>query len=311
MNLASTKECPVLLRRLRVGAARIFRYRFENQIRRDYRRFSRLVVTQANSYVSQRFDLTAGVSDSLADSLRLAIPPSYTTHRLQLALERDTRDDLISPFRGTYTNFTGEIAGGPLQGSSSFTRVSGTTSWYVVVRRTSVLAFRLRAGSIDPFGNAPRFTPDTIDSRVQRVPLEDRFRLGGVNSLRGYTENALPGSGGLAMLLANVELRVPLAGPFGIEWFADAGNVWARPSFAIARDFKLRFTDDYYGVNDLRYVGGMGLRLNLPFGPLRFDVSWSSQRDRGSRNPLLPASAGQKDLRDRRIVPQIAIGTTF
>lgn len=280
------------------------------QIRRDYHRFTRLVVTQANSYVHQRFDLLAADS-ARTEALRDSIPPHYSTHRLQLAVERDDRDDLINPFRGTYTNFTGDIAGGPLQGSSSFTRVSATTSWYVTVHGNSVLAFRVRAGSIDPFGKANVFTPVTIDSRVQRVPIEDRFRLGGVNSIRGYTENALPGSGGLAMLLANVELRVPLVGPFGAEFFGDAGNVWARPSFMNVGSFKLRLSDDYYDLNAVRYVAGMGLRLNLPFGPLRFDVSWSSQPDRGSREPGVPPDSKHQDLRDRRIHPQIAIGTTF
>ena len=281
------------------------------QIRRDYRRYTHLAVTQANSYVVQSFDLNAAVPDTVVDSLRLVIPPTYSTHRLQLAIERDTRDDLISPFRGTDTNFSGEIAGGPLKGASSFTRLTGAVSMYVTVRRTSVFAARLRAGSIDPFGKAKVFTPDTIDSRVQRVPLEDRYRLGGVNSVRGYAENAIPGSGGLAMVLGNVELRTPLIGPFGVELFADAGNVWARPSFMHLNDFALRLSDAYYEPGALRYVAGAGLRLNLPFGPLRLDVSWSSQPDRGQRSPLLPPSAEQKDLRDRRPIPQIAIGTTF
>jgi outer membrane protein assembly factor BamA len=176
-----------------------------------------------------------------------------------------------------------------------------------------VLAFRVRAGAIDPFGKSRVFTADTIDSRLQRVPLEDRFRLGGVNTIRGYNENTLQstGSGGLSMLLANVELRMPLAGPFGVELFADAGNVWERPSFVQLRDFTLRLSDDYYEIDALRYVAGAGLRLNLPFGPLRLDVSWSSQRDRGPRAVGVPPTPKVPDLRDRRPVAQIAIGGTF
>ena len=113
------------------------------------------------------------------------------------------------------------------------------------------------------------------------------------------------------MLLANAELRVPLVGPFGAEFFVDAGNVWARPSFMTVHDFALRISGAYYDVNAIRYVAGLGLRLNLPFGPLRFDLSWSSQPDRGARNPALPSSAAQPDLRDRKVRPQIAVGTTF
>jgi outer membrane protein insertion porin family len=319
---------PWLLRQRRRGSATVYIERVHDransdflvkrdsrgvtfQVRRDYRRFTHLVVTQDNAYVQQQFDSTGTGFSTHKDSLG-QVPLSYSTHRLQLGLERDTRDDLINPFRGTDASFTAEIAGGPLQGTSSFTRLTGTASWYLTLGATSVLAVRVRAGAIDPFGKLHVFTPDTtLDSRVQRVPLEDRYRLGGVNSIRGYAENVVPELGGLAMLLGNAELRLPLAGPFGAEVFVDAGNVWARPSFIHLRDFGLRMSDAYYGDGDVRYVAGAGLRLNLPFGPLRFDVSWSSQRDRGNRPVDVAPTADNKDLRDRRPVPQIAIGTTF
>ncbi len=320
---------PWLLRQRRRGSATLYAERVHDrtntgfvlkqdsrgvslQIRRDYRRFTHLVVTQDNTYIQQRFDLTGAATPGVVDSLQMNVVPSYSTHRLQLSLERDTRDDIISPFRGTDANFTGEIAGGPLQGTSSFSRISGFASWYVTVRRSSVLALHVRAGSIDPFGTSRIFTPDTlIDSRVQRVPLEDRFRIGGVNSLRGYAESELYSSGGLAVLLANVELRTPLVGPFGAELFVDAGNVWSRPTLIHPKDFALRFSDSYYAPTDLRYVAGAGLRLNLPFGPLRCDVSWSSQRDPGLRDPLVAPTNDNPDLRDRRPQIQIAIGPSF
>ena len=67
------------------------------------------------------------------------------------------------------------------------------------------------------------------------MPLEDRFRIGGVNSLRGYNENELPPYGGLAVIQGNVEARIPIVGPFGLEAFADFGNVWPRASHIKAR----------------------------------------------------------------------------
>jgi outer membrane protein assembly factor BamA len=170
----------------------------------------------------------------------------------------------------------------------------------------------VRAGAIDPCGKRQTFTPDpTIDSRVQRVPLEDRFRIGGVNSLRGYAESKLYASGGLALLLANAELRVPVIGPLGAELFADAGNVWSRPTQMRLSDFALRVSDAYYAPPDLRYVIGAGLRLNLPFGPLRCDVSWSSQRDPGLRDRLVAPTNANPDLRDRKPQIQVAIGPAF
>ena len=58
-------------------------------------------------------------------------------------------------------------------------------------------------GVVVPFGPTPQFSPGSVvDLEVARVPLEDRFRMGGVNSIRYYDENTLPagGNGGLAML---------------------------------------------------------------------------------------------------------------
>jgi outer membrane protein assembly factor BamA len=115
------------------------------------------------------------------------------------------------------------------------------------------------------------------------VPNEDRFRLGGVNTVRGYGEGDLPfsldgplseASGGLALLLANVELRIPVYGPFGLELFVDAGNVWDRPGYVQWRDLAPRVSTEPLDPGDMRYVVGVGGRLQLPFGPLRYDLSW-------------------------------------
>jgi translocation and assembly module TamA len=171
------------------------------------------------------------------------------------------------------------------------------SSWYTPLG-TSVLAGRVRGGVIGPFGRANQFTPqgtEPTDSQVERVPLENRFRLGGVNSIRGFHENSLPPTGGLAMFLANLELRVPLFGPFGMELFADAGNVWARPSYIKASHFAVRTERALPDPGDLRYVFGVGARLNLPFGPLRLDAT------------LLPRPENSKQF----ATLQFAIGPAF
>ena len=259
------------------------------EVRREYRNFTRLVLTQDNSYVRQHVVFNA-------PSLPRDSASIYSTHLVQLALERDSRDDLLQPSRGSHHTITGEIAGGPLRGTSSFTKLEGVASWYLPMRRGWVLATHARSGVIDPFGGAI-LSPGPIDERVARVPLEDRFRIGGVNSLRGYNENELPPSGGLAIAQANVELRVPLVGPLGAEFFLDGGNVWSRLSFVQLKDFGPRISQAPYTSRDVRYVCGVGARLNLPFGPLRFDVSWSAQPELLGRN--------------RKPKTQFAIGPTF
>jgi outer membrane protein insertion porin family len=270
------------------------------QVRREYRRFSRIVLTQDNVYVTQdiRFN-QADIAQSDRDSLTLNVPAHYSTHRLQLALDRDTRDDLFNPTIGSYLTLSGEVAGGPLRGTSSFTKLQAGGSWFVPVRPGWVFGAQVRGGAIDPFGRDNVFTPETegLDTEVGRVPIEDRFRLGGVNSIRGYNENAIPQNGGLAMVQANLELRVTLLGPLGAEIFADAGNVWDRPTYMEWSDLSPSISSRPYGRGDVRYVAGVGARLNLPFGPLRFDVSWSAR----------PEASG----RDRRPQTQFAIGPAF
>jgi outer membrane protein assembly factor BamA len=94
----------------------------------------------------------------------------------------------------------------------------------------------------------------------------------------------------------NVELRVPVVGPFGVEGFVDAGNVWARPEYVTWDAFTPDFGETL-GPNDLRVAFGVGARVNLPFGPLRLDFAWSTRPDeRGAY------------LRGR---PQFAIGPSF
>jgi len=157
------------------------------QLRREVGRVTRLSLTQDNSFVTQEIDLQASdLSQAVRDSLTLSVVPSYTTHRLQLALDRDGRDSPFDATRGSAQSLSGEVAGGPLSGTSSFRKIQLTASWYAPVRRTWVFATRMQVGAIDPFGEEARFSPDVgLDAAVARVPLEDRFRIGGVNSIRG------------------------------------------------------------------------------------------------------------------------------
>jgi outer membrane protein insertion porin family len=276
---------------------------FSVQLRRDLGRLTIVSLTQDNSFITQAVSFTFAPGDTLdtparRDSLKGQTPAHYTTHRLQLNVLRDARDNPVNPTRGSIQSVIGEVAGGPLKGTSSFNKFQGTVSWYIPSGDGWVYAAQLRGGVIDPFGSEKSFTPDAgLDPRLARVPSEDRFRIGGVNSVRGYSENSIPNSGGLAMLQANLEARIPLIGPFGIEFFIDAGNVWTRPSRIRASQFLPKLNHETLGEDDVRFVFGVGPRLNLPIGPLRLDFTWS-MRPSGSAPALVAA-------------PQFAIGPAF
>jgi outer membrane protein assembly factor BamA len=231
--------------------------------------------------------------------------PRYRTNSLRATLERDTRNDRITPSRGSYQTIVGEFAGGPLlKGQTAYRKGIFSSTWYSPNPRGRLVALRAVAGVMKPFGPIPEdFSPDLgTDPEVARVPRESRFFIGGVNSLRGYGENTVPRDGGFAMALANIEVRVPVAGPFGIEVFLDCGNVWDRPEYIRARNLVLPWQATRVRTGDLRYSYGVGGRLVLPFGPLRIDLA------RGDR-PDFPFAT--RHGRNLPFTYQFAIGPSF
>lgn len=273
---------------------------FSFELRRELSRFARISLVSDNTFVDQAIEfLGPSLPDSATrESLTTAVVPSYTTHRLQLAFDRDFRDNPLDPGRGSAQNAVAEIAGGPLKGTSSFTKGVVVSAWYTPLRNDWVLAARVRAGVISPFGDTATFTPDpTLDDEVQNVPLTDRFRTGGVNTIRGYDEGSIPTSGGLALIEWSFELRIPLIGPLGLEVYADAGNAWLRPEYIKIGQFRPSISDVPLDPGDVRYVFGFGPRLKLPVGPLRLDFTWS-----------LRPSPGEQALSWK---PQFAIGPSY
>ncbi|HEY6866188.1 MAG TPA: BamA/TamA family outer membrane protein, partial [Candidatus Eisenbacteria bacterium] len=269
--------------------------RFE--FRRDLAIRSRVYLIEDNTFVTQHFD-------SILPGPLPAIPTvtSYATYRLLLGYEGDTRDTPVYPVVGSVLSVAGQVAGGPLtSGNYFYTKSQITESRYRPVgSRGWVLGWRLGGGLIRPFGAVAGFTPGTVDAEVNRVPNLDRFRIGGVNSVRGYSENDITPDGGLVMLLGNAEVRMPLIGPFALEAYVDGGNVWARPGDIKLENLLPKMTPTPRTPSDVRYVFGIGPRLNLPFGPLRVDFTWNVQPDLGT--------AGSRWFHGE---PQFAIGPSF
>ena len=276
---------------------------------REFSRLFRGSLSGHTALVHQSYDVflsVPGVPDSVQDSTRRELGrvlPRYWENGVALSLFRDSRDDRIAPTRGSLQTIVAEVAGGPLRGASSYQKLQFVSSWYSPRTNGWQLAVRTSAGIMGPIGDdTGDFGTSGVDPLVARVPRERRFFIGGINSLRGYAENAIPQDGGLAMLLANAEVRIPLLGPFGAEVFVDAGNVWARPEYLQLANFVAPWDARRGQPGDLRYTYGVGARLLLPFGPLRFDLAWSQNPDfKGSK------VAG----RHQPFAYQFAIGPSF
>ena len=212
----------------------------------------------------------------------LRIPSGESTLvSTRLTTSVDFRDNPFTPTRGVFSTLTAEyartlrteqLASGD-QFFSNFVKLSFSASGYIPLAEGFVLALQLRIGRVF-----------VVDPQSKTYPNRQYF-LGGVDSMRGYLQDALipqefatalqsdvsgrasPSAifrGGDAFVLARAELRFPIVGALGGGVFIDAGNVWAD-----ARDLN---------VFDLRPTAGLGLRLATPVGPLAFDYGFVLMR---------------------------------
>jgi outer membrane protein assembly factor BamA len=121
----------------------------------------------------------------------------------------------------------------------------------------TLLAFGGRSGIVYPLKTGGTST-------ALAIPIDERFFSGGATTVRSFDERDLgphdPGGdpiGGEFFTIFNVEYTFPLYQELLGAVFVDAGNL-----LPDARS---------PGLNDMRYGIGVGLRYNLPIGPVRLD----------------------------------------
>ncbi len=225
--------------------------------------------------------LAAGVA--LSDLERDARPVQLANFYPSFLYDR--RDDPVLPSKG-YSSLTQLQYSFPLLGAQGdFLKVFLQQTQLFPFKggksgRQMVLAASLRAGGIEAF-RALASADGTTDLASRNIFISERFFSGGSTTHRafGRDELGLPGKtlllpegkssfvpiGGNGLLLANLELRFPLAGALGGVVFADSGNVWA----------------DWRDIDpsELRTGVGVGLRYLSPIGPLRIDFGWKLDRE--------------------------------
>lgn len=216
------------------------------------------------------------------------VQPQYTTRFVNLDLADDRRDNVFDPSRGRFVQSRGEYAGGLLGGSSQFARLTLNWQDYRSPQPGWVVAARVRVGGIDPLGGGPVAGTAADTLRLSRIPWEERFRLGGGNTIRGYDEGKVGrrdefgrAIGGLAMALVSCEIRFPLVSIVQGALFVDAGNVWADPKDFTLASFARGFSERYYNPLNAAWGIGGGLRVKTPVGPFRFDYGFKVGSGRG------------------------------
>lgn len=217
------------------------------------------------------FDVDSSASPEVAVESGRRLKSSFT-----FSLRRDTRDNYFIPNRGYRADFMAQFAGGPLGGDTDIYKFDLRSTHFLPLWRKHVLMVKLATGVAD------------THSGGNRVPIFDRFFLGGPNSMRGFRYNDVgpksPGAdgifgtddtgegdsiGGNTYAYATVEYLIPVVTlpQAGVRFavFYDVGQVWS---------------DSYqWKLNELNDDVGVGLRLDLKFLPIRFDYAWPLRTD--------------------------------
>jgi outer membrane protein insertion porin family len=183
--------------------------------------------------------------------------------RLGLSLAYDTRNSVTLPDKGQRTEVSTELVGGPMGGDKDFYKLELKTAWYFKgLARGHVLELSGRTGVAAGLGD-------------EEVPFYDRFYLGGMYSMRGFEYRSISPRedpyeepiGGNTYWYCSAEYSIPIMERLRVAAFYDAGMV-ASDSYEY-RNLDL-FNDNW----------GIGLRLNLPIGPLRLDYGVPIRHDK-------------------------------
>jgi outer membrane protein insertion porin family len=194
-----------------------------------------------------------------------------TTSSIYSSITRNTTDYRLDPSTGMINSFSIDFAG--LGGNNRYARFTTDHQWFHPVYKKLIFSTKLSLGYVQKVG--------------QPVPIDEKFYLGGIFSLRGYKARTVAPSksqlnkdingnqyvdtvylGGDKEFFGTTELTFPLLQEAGIKgvMFFDYGN-----SFTDAKTmFKRKLTDYTVGSSLLMSYGG-GIRWASPLGPLRLE----------------------------------------
>ena len=190
------------------------------------------------------------LTEILIDPSSLVGSEDYSVAAIGVAQTLDYRNSEVLPTKGYIFDASLDFAPNDI-GAIPFVRGRVRFSYYVPVTTKSTLALGARAGIISSLSS-------------EQLPIDERFFNGGATTVRSFTELTLGPRddagyplGGQGFTVFNIEYTFPLWADLLGALFIDAGNV--------VQDA------EEFGLSNMRYALGGGLRYNLPIGAVRFD----------------------------------------
>ena len=228
-------------------------------------------------YHLEQFKLT-GVENDVSQVIKDE-RGSRTISKVGFLMDRDTRDNLIYPTRGSYLAWDNQIAG--LGGKTKYFRTRATAArWFLIhPDHEQTLLIGGKAGTVRGLGN-------------QTVPLFEREFLGGPDDLRGFDYHEVgPKSndkyrenlGGQSFAFIKTEYSVKMNSILRVVGFFDAGEV-KKFGKTTAAPKSGNFNSD----------AGLGLRIHVMGAPFRLDFAFPLQTDTYNKRkaPVIAYSFG-------------------
>src|SRR5438876_10840956 len=201
------------------------------------------------------FDVSGSASDFIQSQAG-----STLESKVFASIVFDSRDKPLLSRRGQRITFSPLITGGFLGGDIKVYGMDLEGSQYFHLPKDLILLINGEIATVSQWGNGTD------------VPIYERLFLGGSNNLRGFPfrevgpqdENGEP-TGGQSMARTTIEWTFPIIEKARGAVFYDTGFVntssWA------------------FGFNHIASDIGVGIRLDLPIGPLRLDYGYPLLRD--------------------------------
>ncbi len=200
------------------------------------------------------FDVDSNASEQIKSQ-----EGSQVESSISAGLTHDTRDSLFLTRRGHRVDVSAFVAGGFLGGTTDDYGFGLEGAQYFSLPYDTILTFIGQLGFVSPWNGSAE------------VPIYNRLYLGGANNLRGFKfrdvgpkdSNGDP-IGGQSLWRATVEVTVPVVDKVRAAIFFDIGSVDAAA---------------YNLFGSTNSDVGLGVRLDLPIGPVRIDYGIPVQKD--------------------------------
>ncbi len=184
----------------------------------------------------------------------------YGNPKLRWTQTLDYRDSKVLPKKGWHLAAPLEVGAAIGDLSTPYTSFGLEGGWYHEINSKLRLGIGGEIGVIIPSGGA------------SELPIDLRLFNGGARSVRSYPERELGpisdsgfATGGEGMWNTNVELIRNLTSSVAAVAFIDAGA--------------LSSTYDTIASTDIELAVGLGMRLELPIGPVRFEYGYNLTKD--------------------------------